>query len=134
MSLLFALALCAPQAEAQEVKVPKLGAQVPPQVLRARTHSQQCLTDINHNDPCASVRIEGMLFTIAWDTHTKEITYLFTSDHRFLTDSELGVGGGARLVDEGGKTLDLAKYMNWLARIIHEVEDKRSLLCYKHVD
>ena len=60
--------------------MPKLGARVPPQVLRARTPSQQCLTDINHNDPCASVRIEQMLFTIAWDAHTKEMTYLFTSD------------------------------------------------------
>ena len=114
MSLLFALALCAAQAEAQLTKMPKLGAQVPPQVLRARTHFQQCLTDISHNDPCASVRIDKMLFTIAWDTRTKEITYLFTSDHRFLTDSELGVGGSARLVDEGGKALGLAQYMNWL--------------------
>ena len=111
--LLFALALCAPQAETQETKLPNLGVEVPPQVLRARIHSQQCLTDINHNDPCASVRIERMLFTIAWDTHTKEITYLFTSDHRFLTDSELGVGGHARLVNERGKPFDLVKYMNW---------------------
>jgi hypothetical protein len=55
-----------------------------------------------------------MLFAIAWDTHTKEITYLFTSDHRFLTDSELGVGGHTRLVDEDGKAFDLAQYMNWL--------------------
>jgi len=112
--LLFALALRAPQPETQETKLPNLGAQVPPQVLRARIHSQQCLTDINHSDPCASVRIERMLFTIAWDVHTKEITYLFTSDHRFLTDGELGVGGHARLVDEGGKPFDLAQCMNWL--------------------
>jgi len=112
--LLFALALCAPQAETQETKLANLGAQVPPQVLRARIHSQQCLTDINHNDPCASVRIQGMLFTIAWDTHTKKITYLFTSDHRFRTDSELGVGGHARLVYEGGKPSELAQYLNWL--------------------
>jgi hypothetical protein len=114
MSLLFALALCAPQAGAQETKMPKLGAQVSPQVLRARTHSQQCLTDIDHNDPCTTVRIERMLITIAWDTHTKEITYLFTSDHRFFTDSELGVGGGARIVDEDGRAFDLTQYMNWL--------------------
>lgn len=112
--LLFALALCAPQAETQETKLPNLGAKVPPKVLRARIHSQQCLTDINHNDPCASVRIERMLFTIGWDIHTKEITYLFTSDHRFLTDSELGVGGHARLFDEGGKPFEFAQYMNWL--------------------
>ena len=55
-----------------------------------------------------------MLFTIAWDTDTKEIAYLFTSDHRFLTDSELGVGGHVRLVYEGGRPFDLAQYMNWL--------------------
>jgi hypothetical protein len=111
---LFALVLHAPQAEAQESNVPKLVSQVPQRVLRARTRSQGCLTGTNHHDPCASVRIKGTLFTIAWDTHTKEITYLFTSDHRFITDSELGVGGGCRLVDEGGKAFDLAQYMNWL--------------------
>jgi len=113
------LCLCAfvlhtPRSEAQASKVPELGSQVPPRVLRARTRSQQCLTDTKHHDPCASVRIKGMLFTVAWDTHTKEITYLFTSDHRFITDSELDAGGGCRLLDEEGKEFDLSGYMNWL--------------------
>jgi hypothetical protein len=111
---LLALVLSVPQAFAQQGKMPKLGSQVPPMVLRARVHAHQCLTDVNHNDPCAEVRIQGMLFTIAWDARTKKITYLFTSDRRFITDSELGVGGDCRLVDEGGTPLDLARYMSWL--------------------
>ena len=111
---IFTLALCAVQAEAQEKHVPKLGSQVPPSVLRARTYTKQCLTDIRHIDPCASVRIDRMLFTIAWDTQTKTITYLFTDDRRLVTDSELGVGGRCRLVDEAGKPDDVVPYIHWL--------------------
>lgn len=55
-----------------------------------------------------------MLFTIAWDTQTKAITYLFTDDRRLVTDSELGVGGRCRLVDETGKPDDVVQYMDWL--------------------
>jgi hypothetical protein len=83
-------------------------------VLKASSDDKQCLTDINHRDPCASVRIERMLFTIAWDTQTKAITYLFTEDPRLVTDSELGVGGRCRLVNEAGQPDDVAGYMDWL--------------------
>lgn len=110
----FGLALCVPQANAQEGQLPKLGSQVPAYVLKARTHSRQCLTDIDHHDACASVRIRKTLFTIAWDENTKAISYLFTDDHSLVTDGELGVGGSCSLVDEEGKPDEVVRYMDWL--------------------
>jgi hypothetical protein len=77
----------------QQTKVPDLGSQVPSFVVKAR--NRQCLTDIKHYDPCASVQIDGKSFTIAWDTQTKAITYTFTDDLHFQTDNELSVGGSA---------------------------------------
>src|SRR5580700_8136424 len=71
---------------AQELKVPSLGSPVPKQVVTAQTRAQRCLTDVNRHDPCASVRIRGLLFTIAWDEQTNVVTYLFTADHRLVTD------------------------------------------------
>ena len=102
---IFSIMVLAGQVGAQEPKVPSLGSPVPKQVIAARSRGQRCLTDIDHHDPCASVRIRRVLFTVAWDEQTKVVTYLFIADHRLVTDSELGVGGGCRLVDETGKTL-----------------------------
>jgi hypothetical protein len=109
-----ALLLLAGRVGAQETKIPSLGSSVPKQVITARTRGQHCLTDVNHHDPCASVKIRGVLFTVAWDEQTKVVTYLFTADHRLVTDSELGVGGGCRLVDEAGKPDVVVRYMGWL--------------------
>jgi len=109
-----AILLLAGRVEGQDAKVPSLGSPVPKQVTTARTPSQQCLTDVNHHDPCASLRIRGVLFTVAWDEQTKVVTYLFTADHRLVTDSELGVGGGCRLVDEAGKPYVFVQYIGWL--------------------
>jgi hypothetical protein len=103
--VLFAL-----QAGAQETHVPDLGSQAPSYVLKAQTRSQQCLTDISHHDPCASVRIDKKRFTIAWDAQTKAITYIFTADRRLLTDSELGVGGSCRL----SEPIEVVQYIDWL--------------------
>jgi hypothetical protein len=83
-------------------------------VLKARTRSRLCPTDINHHDPCASVEIDLMLFTIAWDAQTKAITYLFTDDRLLVTDSELDVGGPCRLVKHSGETDEIVHYMDWL--------------------
>jgi len=111
---LFVLVLCAPQTEAQERYVPKLGSQVPSYVWKARTRSEQCPTEVNRHDPCTSVMIDDKLFTIAWDKQTKAITYLFTDDHRIVTDSELGVGGLCRLTAATVGPEEIAQYMDWL--------------------
>ncbi|MGH9511528.1 MAG: hypothetical protein ACRD2U_05270 [Terriglobales bacterium] len=39
---------------------------------------------------------------------------MFTEDHRLVTDSELGVGGRCRLLDEAGKPDDMSHYLDWL--------------------
>jgi hypothetical protein len=113
---ILALLLLADRVDAQDAKVPSLDSPVPKQVITARTPGQHCLTDVNHHDPCASVRIRGVLFTVAWDEQTKVVTYLFTADHRLVTDSELGVGGGCRLLDEAGKPYVFVQYIGWLIR------------------
>ena len=112
--LLLAVSLVGGRAAEQVPKVPSLGSRVTKQVLMARAGDQRCLTDVNHRDPCASVKIGGILFTVAWDEQTKAITYLFSDDHRLVTDSELGIGGGCRLVDESGKPYSVIQYNGWL--------------------
>jgi hypothetical protein len=106
----FALVLAVVQASAEEIDVPDLGFQVPAYVLKARTHSKECLTSIARHDPCASVTIRSKRFMIAWDSETKAITYIFTKDPRFLTDSELGVGGLCRL----SEPTEVVHYRGWL--------------------
>ncbi len=108
------MALCASQAVAQKRYVPRLGSEVPSYVLKARTDSQQCLTDTGHRDPCASVTIQKRRFTIAWDAKTNEITYLFTDDPDLIMDSELSVGGSCRLVEQDGRPVQTVHYMGWL--------------------
>jgi len=110
---LFALALATLLAQAQEDHIPEIGSQVPPYVLKARTRSQQCLTYVNHRDPCAVVEIDAKLFTIAWDAQTKAVAYIFTDDRRLVTDSELGVGGSCRLVDQAEQPYKIVNYLDW---------------------
>lgn len=106
----FALVLAIGQARAQETQVPDLGNQVPPYVLKARTRVQECLTDIARHDPCASVKIHSKRFMIAWDSKTKAVTYIFTEDPHFLTDSELSVGGSCGLSD----STEVIRYKDWV--------------------
>lgn len=110
----FSIIILVSGAGAQQPKVPSLGSPVPKQVMIARRAGQECLTDIKHHDPCASVEIRGMLFTIAWERQTKAITYIFTDDPRVITDSELSVGGGCTLVDETEKPFPVSEYIKWL--------------------
>ena len=69
---------------------------------------------MNHHDPCASIKIESVLFTIAWDADSKLISYLFTEDHHFVTDSELGVGGSCNVAPKVGEPVTLFSYLDWL--------------------
>jgi hypothetical protein len=108
------LMLSASRTVAQIRQVPKLGSEVPDYVLAARAHSQQCLTDTGHRDPCASVNIEKTGFTIAWDVKTLKITYLFTSDPGLMMDGELSVGGTCSLVEPAVTSNKLFLYMSWL--------------------
>jgi len=108
------LVICALQAHGQEKGLPTLGSRAPSWVLRARAHSETCLTDVNHRDPCATVTIKRMLFKIAWDRGTSAVTFLLTEDPHLVMDSELGVGGGCRLLDESDKPYVLTPYLGSL--------------------
>jgi hypothetical protein len=106
------LALCVPDAGAQET-LPKLNSRVPSFVSNAGT-GQKCLTDTNHHDPCATVTIRNVQFTIAWDANTSAITYIFTGDHHMVTDAELSVGGLCRLAGPAAKPHPTIDYLGWL--------------------
>ena len=108
------LVICALHAHGQEKRVPTLGSRAPSWVLSARAHSETCLTDVNHRDPCATVTIKRMLFKIAWDRETSAVTFLLTEDPHLVTDSELGVGGGCRLLDGADQPYPLTPYLGWL--------------------
>jgi len=110
----FAVLIWGSHARAQTPKVPLLGSRIPEYVLMKRTGDQECRTDVNHRDPCASIKIKNILFTVAWDADTKAITYLFTEDRRFVGDSELGVGGLCNVAPKVGEPVAFFSYMNWL--------------------
>lgn len=100
-------------SQGQQTLVPKLGAEVP-EYLLSSSAPHHCLTEVSHSDPCASVTMDKKTFVIAWDERTHVITYIFTKDTHFLTDSELSVGGLCLLVDESGRTRPTMRYMDWL--------------------
>jgi hypothetical protein len=108
------LVICALHAHGQEQRLPTLGSRAPSWVPSARAHSETCLTDVNHRDPCATVTIKSMLFKIAWDRETSAVTFLLTEDPHLVTDSELGIGGGCRLLDGADQPYPLTPYLGWL--------------------
>jgi len=106
--------ICALQVQGQEHRLPALGSVVPTWVQKARAGSETCATDLNHRDPCSRVIVRRIVFRVAWDQETLAVTFLFTKDHHFVTDSELGVEGGCRLVDESERPYQLTSYLGWL--------------------
>jgi len=113
-ALCFCVTLCSAQVGAQGTPLPKLGDPVPSCILKARLHSELCATAASHRDPCASLKIKGFLFTVAWDANTAATTYLFTKDPHVITDSELGVNGSCRVVDQAGRPYQMTQYLDWL--------------------
>lgn len=88
---------------------PDLGATVPKIIVAARHGLENCVTATSRLEPCAQIVSEHISYIVAWDKTTAKVTYLFTSDLSFVTDSELGVGGTLR-VDRR----NLVAYKNWL--------------------
>ncbi|HWO37424.1 MAG TPA: hypothetical protein VNO32_52270 [Candidatus Acidoferrum sp.] len=113
MLYVFVAATFGSQAAAQLVSLPVLGSRASEQVM-AGNGDQQCMTDIDHHDPCASIKIKNVLFTIAWDADAKTVSYLFTEDHHFVTDSELGIGGSCNVAPKVGEPVALFPYLDWL--------------------
>ncbi len=104
--LLLASALLGAQAD--RPLPPAIGTLVSNNVAQARRGASTCYTAPAHYDPCAQITLSRTRYVIAWDEATRKITYIFTSDPNFLTDSELGVGGTVRV--NRGK---LISYKNW---------------------
>jgi hypothetical protein len=88
----------------------RLGATVPQIALAYK--GKNCLTDVGHYDPCASLKVGRAMFTVAWDANSKAITYVFTRD--LVTDSELAAGGSCRVQDEFGKPDATTPYNEWV--------------------
>jgi hypothetical protein len=94
-----------------KLSMPQIGAKVSPDVMNARNRSQVCRVDTNRNDPCALVKIRGALITVAWNQRSKTVTYLFTEDTSFVTDSELSLGGSCRIAESRSEPIH---YLDWL--------------------
>ena len=91
--------------------LPKIGEPVPLVVRGAAAHPPQtCASNPPRRDPCATVRIRGISFTVAWDEKTELVTYLFTNDVHFITDGGLIVGGECNLAAHNAPV----SYVNWL--------------------
>jgi hypothetical protein len=89
------LVICALHAHGQEKRLPTLGSRVPSWVLNARAHSETCLTDVGHRDPCTTVTIKRTLLKVAWDRETSTVTFLFYS--RSPSDHGQRTGSGRRM-------------------------------------
>lgn len=111
---LCAFALTAAPASAQISHLPALGTPVPAALLSNAKHEKQCRTSDHHYDPCIEVDIGKIRYTVAWDTATKAITYLYTDDHDLVTDSGLAVGNSIRVVGDSGQADPTVGYMKWV--------------------
>lgn len=111
---LCALVLAAAPAPAQISHLPALGAPVPPALLSNAKHEKQCRTSDHHEDPCTVIDIGKIRYTIAWDTATKTVTYLYTDDHDLVTDSGLAVGNSIRVIGDSGHADPTVSYMKWV--------------------
>lgn len=98
------------QAQNPIKMLPALGAPVPQFVITHRTTDQTCTTNPPRREPCATIRLQGVSFTVAWDERTNLVTYLFSDDQKLVMDSELSVGGVCRLTPN----MPSARYANWL--------------------
>lgn len=107
-----ALILPGSAAQAQIDHLPKLGSPAPAWLITTDKHEKECRTGPGHRDPCTEIEVGKIKYTIAWDTQTKNITYLFTDDRRLVTDSGLSVGGTCRVA--GAEDAGTISYMKWL--------------------
>lgn len=114
VSALFLCAFALPAAPAQINHLPALGAPVPPALLTRAKHERECRTGDHHQDPCGEIDIGKIRYTVAWDTATKAVTYLYTDDHDLVTDSGLAVGNSIRVIDDSGKPDATVPYMKWV--------------------
>jgi hypothetical protein len=117
-ALLPALSLCAlllpgHPARAQARSLPALGATVP-DFVTGEKHSRECATGPGHKDPCAEVAIDNVKYTVAWDAQSKAVTWIFTDDHRIVTDAQLSVGNSCRLVQDSGARDATVNYLKWI--------------------
>lgn len=112
-ALVCAMLLLPIPVQAQIEHLPALGSPAPDSLLTATKKDKLCRTDADHRDPCAEVEIDKIRYTIAWDAQTKNVTYIFTDDRNWVTDSGLSVGGTCRVIgspDDAGTI----SYMKWL--------------------
>ena len=111
---LCSLALAVSPAAAQISHLPALGAPVPPALLTTAKHEKQCRTSDHHEDPCAAIDIGKIRYTIAWDSATKAVTWIFSDDRDLVTDTGLAVGNSIRVVGDSGKADPTFSYMKWI--------------------
>jgi hypothetical protein len=116
--VLSALTLCAllvpaVPARAQVRSLPTLGAPVP-DFVAAEKHTKECSTGPGHKDPCVEVEIDKIKYTVGWNAQTKAVTWLFTDDHRIVTDTQLSVGNSCRLVQDSGARDATVNYLKWV--------------------
>ncbi|HEY1500237.1 MAG TPA: hypothetical protein VGF88_11715 [Acidobacteriaceae bacterium] len=98
---------------AQIKSLPQLGTPVPAQFLTSDKKEKRCRTSQTSEDPCTEIEIGKIRYTIAWDANTRAVTYLFTDDHRVVTDNGLAVGNSLRVID-GGHSDTTIPYMKWM--------------------
>lgn len=116
--VLSALSFCAllvsvNPAHAQVHTLPTLGTPVP-DFVTAEKHTKECATGPGHKDPCAELEIDKIKYIVAWDAQTKAVTWLFTDDHRLITDTQLSVGNSCHLVQDTGAHDATMAYLKWI--------------------
>jgi hypothetical protein len=118
LALLSAFTFCtlllpALPARAQTHSLPQLGGPVP-DFVTAEKHTKECSTGPGHKDPCAELEIDKIKYTVAWNAQSKAVTWLFTDDHRLVTDTQLAVGNSCRLVEDSGAPDPTVSYLKWI--------------------
>ena len=78
-------------------QIPNVGDQVNPKWI---VNGELCMTHSSQLDPCFKHDFGGIKFTVAFNNHTKKISYIATTDQSFRTSDGLRIGSEVDVTSE----------------------------------
>jgi hypothetical protein len=79
-----------PPSAATSAKVPALGDEVPAAMLKRASAARPCDVGDHQTDPCTVLSIGRERITVAWDSASHRVTYLYSTT--LVTDEDIRVG------------------------------------------
>ncbi len=80
-----------------------------PRELTLTSYPRLCTTAPGQTDPCRTLTVKNVDYTVAWNAETRTITYIYTEDPTFKTEDNVEVGTKLVLTEK-----DIKAYPGWL--------------------